>query len=87
MNAPAMAPPGRSAIGFRCAWPPADVQLKRYRQARDPLRGQTAGPYADEANFYYITALRGLGEKDEYERLGRSFADSRARESRTRRRC
>ena len=55
----------------------ADVQLKRYRQARDPLRGQTAGPYADEANFYYITALRGLGEKDEYERLGRSFADSR----------
>ena len=65
----------RDRVSLRMA--AADVQLKRYRQARDPLRGQTAGPYADEANFYYITALRGLGEKDEYERLGRSFADSR----------
>ena len=66
----------RDRVSLRMA--AADVQLKRYRQARDPLRGQTAGPYADEANFYYITALRGLGERDEYERLGRSFADSRA---------
>ena len=65
----------RDRITLRIA--AADVQLKRYRQARDPLKGQLAGAYSDEANFYYITALRGLGERDEYVRLGRIFADSR----------
>jgi soluble lytic murein transglycosylase len=55
----------------------ADVQLKRYRQAREPLKGQLAGAYSDEANFYYVTALRGLGDRDDYVREGRSFADRR----------
>ncbi|MDH4063389.1 MAG: transglycosylase SLT domain-containing protein [Acidobacteriota bacterium] len=55
-----------------------DVQLKRYRQARDPLKGQLAGAYADEASFFYLTALRGLGEVDEYVRLARILADTHA---------
>ncbi len=54
-----------------------DVRLGRHRQARDPLRGLVAGTYADEAHFYYLLALRGLGERAEYERIARLFADSR----------
>ena len=57
-----------------------DVYLKRYRQASDPLKGQMAGPYPDEAAFFYISTLRGLGEREEYERQARIFAD-RQRES------
>ncbi|HQZ38236.1 MAG TPA: lytic transglycosylase domain-containing protein [Vicinamibacterales bacterium] len=52
-----------------------DVYLTRYRQARDPLKGQLSGPFADEANFFYVTALRGLGDQDEYVRQARIFAD------------
>jgi soluble lytic murein transglycosylase len=55
----------------------SDVQLKRYRQALEPLKGQTAGPYADEATFFYISALRGIGDRDGYEREARIFADRR----------
>jgi tetratricopeptide (TPR) repeat protein len=54
-----------------------DVQLKRYRQASTLLKGQLAGAAADEAAFYFITTLRGLGERDEYVRQARIFADSR----------
>lgn len=54
-----------------------DVHLGRYRQARDPLKGHLAGAYADEASFFYLTALRGLGDHDEYVRQARIFADSR----------
>ena len=54
-----------------------DVHLKRYRQASDPLKGQMAGPYPDEAAFFYISSLRGLGEGEEYQRQARIFADRR----------
>jgi soluble lytic murein transglycosylase len=54
-----------------------DVHLKRYRQAVEPLKGQMAGPYPDEAAFFYVTALRGLGQRAEYEREARIFADRR----------
>ncbi|MEZ5287919.1 MAG: tetratricopeptide repeat protein [Vicinamibacterales bacterium] len=57
-----------------------DVQSGRYRDAREPLKGQLAGPYRDEASFFYITALRGLGDTEEYTRQARIFADG-ARES------
>lgn len=55
----------------------SDVNQKKYRQAVTPLKGQLAGPYADEASFYYLAALRGMGERAEYERQARLFADRR----------
>ena len=54
-----------------------DVQLRRYQQAFEPLKGQRVGAHADEATFYYLSALRGLGERAQYAREARSFADSR----------
>jgi soluble lytic murein transglycosylase len=55
----------------------SDVHMKRYRQALEPLKGQTAGAYADEATYFYISALRGMGDREEYEREARIFADRR----------
>jgi soluble lytic murein transglycosylase len=54
-----------------------DVHMKRYRQALEPLKGQTAGAHADEATYFYISALRGVGDREEYEREARIFADRR----------
>jgi soluble lytic murein transglycosylase len=54
-----------------------DVYMKRYRQALEPLKGQTAGAHADEATYFYISALRGVGDREEYEREARIFADRR----------
>jgi hypothetical protein len=54
-----------------------DVQLRRFQQAHDTLKGQRAGAHSDEATFHYLSALRGLGERAEYEREARGFADSR----------
>ncbi|MCC7123615.1 MAG: transglycosylase SLT domain-containing protein [Acidobacteria bacterium] len=63
----------RQRIDLRMA--AADVQLKRFKQAEEPLRGLRAGDFADEAGFYYISALRGLGRRDTYETEARAFAD------------
>jgi soluble lytic murein transglycosylase len=54
-----------------------DVHLRRFDQALEPLKAQRAGAHADEATFYYLSALRGLGERAEYERQARAFADLR----------
>lgn len=54
-----------------------DVQLRRYEQAFEPLKGQRAGAHADEATFYYLSALRGVGERAAYEREALTFADRR----------
>jgi len=54
-----------------------DVQLRQFQQAHDTLKGQRAGAHSDEATFYYLSALRGLGERVEYEREARGFADNR----------
>ena len=35
-----------------------------------------AGPFADEAAFFYVSALRGAGKRADYERDARVFADS-----------
>jgi len=64
----------RDRVSVRIA--ATDVHLKRFRQARDPLKGQLAGAYGDEANFYYLAAVRGLGGRDEYIQQGRAFADA-----------
>jgi soluble lytic murein transglycosylase len=53
-----------------------DVQMKRFRPALEPLQGQRAGTYGEEAEFFYLSALRGTGEKADYEREARIFADS-----------
>jgi len=54
-----------------------DVQLRRYTQAHEPLKGQMAGPHGDEATFYYLSSLRGLGDRTAYEQQARLFADRR----------
>jgi soluble lytic murein transglycosylase len=54
-----------------------DVQLRRFRPALEPLKGQMAGAFSDEAAFFYLSALRGIGDGTEYEREARIFADSR----------
>ena len=54
-----------------------DVYLRKFRQAYQPLKGQMAGAYADEATFFYLSALRGMGEHADYEREARAFADRR----------
>lgn len=68
---------GADAQRIRMRMAACDVQLRRYRQAIEPLKGQIAGPFSDEATFYYLSALRGLGNAQEYERETRGFADRR----------
>jgi soluble lytic murein transglycosylase len=53
-----------------------DVQLRRFRPALEPLKGQIAGSDGEEAAFFYLSALRGSGDRAEYEREARIFADS-----------
>jgi peptidoglycan lytic transglycosylase len=50
-----------------------DVQLKRHKVGRDALSLYLEGALGDEATYYYIVATRGLGMKEEYERLTRAF--------------
>ncbi len=52
-----------------------DVRLGRHKQAREGLRERLAGSQAEEAGFYYATAVGGLGDRNEYARLARRFAD------------
>lgn len=50
-----------------------DVSLKQARAAREALGPYLDGPLAEEAGYYYITATRVLGLKDDHERLAREF--------------
>jgi soluble lytic murein transglycosylase len=50
-----------------------DVQLKRHKAGRDVLSAYLDGPLGDEATYYHLVATRGLGMKEEYERLTRAF--------------
>ena len=64
----------REVVDLRIA--ECDYFLKRYAAARDGLR-----PYLErasrkaEAQFFYLSALRGLGEHDEANRLTRALVD------------
>jgi len=51
----------------------ADIALGRNREGRDALRPHLTGPLADEANFHYVTATRGLKLRDEHIALSRAF--------------
>jgi soluble lytic murein transglycosylase len=53
----------------------SDIALGRYREGRDALRPYLNGPLADEANFHFVTATRGLKLKDEHLELSRAFVE------------
>lgn len=53
----------------------AEIALGRHREGRDALRPFLTGPLAEEANFHYIAAIRGLKLKDEHVTLARAFAE------------
>jgi soluble lytic murein transglycosylase len=60
-------------VGLRMA--ACDARLGRHRQVIDPLRALVSGAHSDEAHFYYLVALRGVGDNAEYERATRIFAE------------
>ena len=68
-----------SPMRIASAWPfdsPAtEIALGRHREGRDALRPMLDGPLADEANFHYVTATRGLQLKDEHRALARAFVE------------
>ena len=51
------------------------VSIGRYREGRDALKPHLEGPFADEADFYYLSAVRGLKLKDEHRKLARAFVE------------
>ena len=53
----------------------AEIALGRYREGRDALRAHLTGPLAEEANFHFITATRGLKLKDEHRERARAFVE------------
>ena len=53
----------------------ADVALGRYREGRDALRQYLNGPLAEESNFHFATATRGLKLDNEYESLVRAYVE------------
>lgn len=50
-----------------------DVALGRFREGRDALRAYLNGPLAEEANFHFVTATRGLKLASEHEQLARAY--------------
>lgn len=63
--------PDRARVDMRLA--ACEVLLGRYREGRDDLKPLLDGPFADEANFYYVNAAKGLKQGDDYEKLARDF--------------
>jgi soluble lytic murein transglycosylase len=53
----------------------SDIGLGRHRDGRDALRPHLAGPLAEEANFHFVNATRGLNLKSEHRNLARAFVD------------
>ncbi len=70
---PFMAEADRERVAIRLA--AAEIALGRHRQGRDALRPMLGGPLADEANFHYVAATRGLKLKDEHRTLSRAFVN------------
>jgi soluble lytic murein transglycosylase len=63
----------RDRIAIRIA--ASDIALGRFREGRDALRPYLGGPLADEANFHFVTATRGLKLKEEHIALSRAFIE------------
>jgi soluble lytic murein transglycosylase len=53
----------------------ADIALGRSREGRDALRPYLSGPFAEEANFHFIAATRGLKLTDEHIALSHAFVE------------
>jgi soluble lytic murein transglycosylase len=63
----------RDRIAIRIA--AADIAMGRFREGREALRPYLGGPFADEANFHFVTATRGLKLKEEHIALSREFIE------------
>jgi len=63
----------RDRVSIRVA--AAEIALGRNREGRDALRPYLSGPFAEEANFHFITATRGLKLKDEHIARSREFVE------------
>jgi len=64
----------RDRVSIRIA--AAEIALGRNREGRDALRPFLSGPLAEEANFHFITATRGLKLKDEHIARSRAFVET-----------
>ena len=63
------------AIAWRSGSRPRTSRSGRHREGRDALRPHLTGPLADEANFHFVTATRGLKLRDEHIALSRAFVE------------
>jgi TolA-binding protein len=63
----------RDRVSIRIA--AAEVALGRPREGREALRPYLSGPFAEEANFHFIAATRGLKLKDEHIALSHAFVE------------
>ena len=64
----------RDRVAIRIA--ATEIAIGRHREGRDALRPYLSGPFADEANFHFVTATRGLKLKDEHLSLSRTFVET-----------
>lgn len=53
----------------------AEIALGRYREGRDALRPYLNGAVAEEANFHFVAAARGLKLKADHEQLARAYVE------------
>jgi soluble lytic murein transglycosylase len=63
----------RERVAIRLA--ATEIALGRHRDGRDALRPMLSGPFADEAHFHTVAAVRGLNLKAEHRTLARAFVD------------
>jgi soluble lytic murein transglycosylase len=70
---PFVAEADRERVAIRIAG--AEIALGRHREGRDALRPLLGRPLAEEANFHYLAATRGLNLKDEHRALARAFVE------------
>jgi soluble lytic murein transglycosylase len=63
----------RDRVSIRIA--AAEIALGRNREGRDALRPYLSGALAEEANFHFITATRGLKLRDEHIARSREFVE------------
>jgi soluble lytic murein transglycosylase len=71
---PFMTGDDRDRVAIRIA--ATEIAIGRHREGRDALRPYLSGPFADEANFHFVTATRGLKLKDEHISLSRTFVET-----------
>lgn len=53
----------------------SDIGLGRHPEGRDRLRPHLNGPLAEEANFHFVSATRGLKLKDEHRTQARAYVE------------